>query len=215
VTGLALPSLSGALTGSGTNVSGVLHADATTGCATSNDAIPVSGSTDAKGVTTMSGGVAGGTLVVTGSLAADGQSLTDATYNVTGGQCAFPQAAAATIQNYDALGGTYTGTLNDAASKTINLTASITQADTADSYGNFDLSGTGNFGSSACFTSPVTMVNSLVSGGGFVVTYTDTTKGNSLTATGTLSTDGKTLTVTSWTLTGPCGADSGTGSLTQ
>ena len=34
-------------------------------------------------------------------------------------------------------------------------------------------------------------------------------------ATGTFSTDGATLTVSSWTLTGPCGPDSGTGTLTK
>ncbi|MGH6878464.1 MAG: hypothetical protein ACREHV_13975, partial [Rhizomicrobium sp.] len=70
--GAALANLSGELSSSGTGVTGVLHADATTGCATSSQAIPVSGSTDDKGVTTVSGGVAGGTLEITGTLAADG-----------------------------------------------------------------------------------------------------------------------------------------------
>jgi hypothetical protein len=32
---------------------------------------------------------------------------------------------------------------------------------------------------------------------------------------GNFSTDGKTLTVTNWTLTGSCGPDSGTGLMTQ
>lgn len=215
VSGLALPSLSGALTGTGTDVTGVLHADATTGCATANQAITVSGSTNADGMTTMSGGVAGGTLVITGTLAADGRSLTDATYNVTGGQCAFANAAAATIQNYSSVTGTYTGSFNDSASKVIDVTANLTQSPDGDTDGNFELSGTGNFGTNPCFTSPVTVSNSQVTGGSFTLTYADAVKGNSVTAMGTFSTDGKTLTVTQWTLTGPCGADSGTGSLTQ
>jgi len=215
VAGLALPSLSGALIGSGTSVTGVLHADATTGCATANQAISVAGSTNASGVTTMSGGVAGGTLVITGTLAADGRSLTGATYNVTGGQCAFASAAVATIQNYASVTGTYSGSFNDSASKVIDITANLTQAPDGDTDGNFQLSGTGNFGTNPCFTSPVTVTNSQVTGGSFILTYTDAVKGNSVTADGTFSTDGKTLTVTHWTLTGPCGADSGTGSLTQ
>ena len=59
------------------------------------------------------------------------------------------------------------------------------------------------------------MVNSQVSGGNFVLTYTDNTLGNSVTATGTFSSDGTTLTVTNWSLTGPCGRITGTGTLTK
>jgi hypothetical protein len=141
--------------------------------------------------------------------------LSNATVNVSGGQCAFVSAAQATVQNYSSVAGTYTGSFADTGGPVINVTATLAQSPTGDTNGNFTLSGTGSFGTNPCFISPVSVVNSAVSGGNFVLTYTDNTKGNSVTATGTFSADGKTLTVTNWSLTGPCGADSGIGTLTK
>jgi hypothetical protein len=215
-----LPRISGSLTDNATNlgsagVTGILHADATTGCATITDAIAITGTTDSKGVTTLTGPVAGGTLTISGTLAADGRSLSNATVNVSGGQCAFVSAAQATVQNYSSVAGTYTGTFADAGGPVMNVTATLSQSPDGDTNGNFTLSGTGSFGTNPCFISPVNVVNSAVSGGNFVLTYTDNTKGNSVTATGTFSPDGTTLTVTNWSLTGPCGADSGIGTLTK
>lgn len=215
VSGLPLPRLSGSLTGNGYGISGVLHADATTGCATASDAIAMTGTTDVNGATSLSGPVAGGTLTITGALAADGRSLTNATYNVSGGQCAFAKPAEATVQNYSSVTGTYEGNFNDPKGQVISVTAALTQSTTGDTEGNFLLSGTGSFGANPCFVSPVTVSNAEVTGGTFTLTYADGTTGNSVTATGTFSTDGTTLTVTNWTMTGPCGADSGTGLLVQ
>ncbi|HEY4011235.1 MAG TPA: hypothetical protein VGM11_13860 [Acidobacteriaceae bacterium] len=213
--GVPLPRISGSLVGGTAGLSGVLHADATSGCATATDAIVVTGSTDTNNVTTFTGTVAGGTLTISGTLASDGRSLTNATVNVSGGQCAFSAAEQATVQNYSPVTGTYVGTFSNAQGPVINVTADLTQSPTGDENGNFTLSGTGNFGTNTCFTSPVTLVNSQVTGGSFTLTYTDNTLGNSVTAVGSFSTDGSTLTVTNWSLTGPCGADSGTGVLTQ
>jgi hypothetical protein len=215
-----LPRISGSLTDNANNVgsatvTGILHADATTGCSKITDLIAVTGSTDSKGITTLSGPVAGGTLTITGALAADGRSLSNATVNVSGGQCAFVSAAQATVQNYSSVSGTYTGAFSDASGPVMNVTATLAQSADGDTNGNFTLSGSGSFGNNPCFISPVNVVNSTVSGGNFVLTYTDNTKGNSVTATGTFSPDGTTLTVTNWSLTGPCGADSGTGTLTK
>jgi hypothetical protein len=162
----------------------------------------------------MTGTVAGGTLTISGTLAPDGRSIEDATYNVAGGGCAFAQVASATMQNYSSVTGSYTGSFADPGGTVIDVTASLTQAPAGDTDGNFELSGTGSFGSNPCFTSPVS-VNSQVTGGSFILTYADTTTGNAVSATGTFSQDGKTLTVTQWTLSGPCGPDTGTGSLTQ
>jgi hypothetical protein len=214
--GVPLPSISGALTGDQTTsaVTGILHSDLTTGCATMQDAFPVTGSTNANGVTTLTGSVAGGTMTLSGTLATDGQSLTNVTYNITGGQCAFTQATSASVQNYGSVTGTYAGTFTNPGGTVINVTADLTQATTSDSNGNFLLSGTGSFGTNSCFVSPVTVSNALVTGWSFTLTYADATTGNSVTAVGTFSTDGKTLTVTNWTITGPC-AGSGTGTLTQ
>jgi hypothetical protein len=215
-----LPLISGSLVNGSINlgstpVTGIFHADTTTGCATVSDLINVSGTTNSQGVTTLTGSVAGGTLTVSGTLAPDGRSLTNATMNVSGGQCAFASSAQAAVQNYSAVTGTYAGTFSDAKGPVMNVTASLTQAPNGDSNGNFTLSGTASLGTNTCFVSPVPVVNSLVSGGNFILTYTDNTTGNSVTATGTFSADGTTLTVSNWSLTGPCGADQGTGSLTQ
>src|SRR6185437_14155269 len=213
--GVPLPKMSGALNSLPAGLTGVLHADAATGCSTMTDPIAVSGNTDSKGVTTLTGPVAGGTLTITGALASDGRSLTNATVNVAGGQCAFATAAQAAVQNFSSVTGSYVGTFSDAKGPVMNVTASLSQSPDGDSNGNFTLSGTGSFGTNACFVSPVPVVNSQVSGGAFTLTYTDNSKGNSVTATGTFSSDGTTLTVTNWSLTGPCGADMGTGTLTK
>ena len=82
----------------------------------------------------------------------------------------------------------------------IDLTAVLTQTPTSDTDGNFQLSGTGTFPANPCFSSPVSIASSQVTGGNFTLTYTDNTRGNSVTASGTFSTDGTTLTVTNWTL---------------
>ncbi len=213
--GVPLPKISGALNSQPAGLTGVLHADATTGCSTVADPIAVTGNTDSKGVTTLTGPVAGGTLTITGTLASDGRSLTNATVNVTGGQCAFATAAQASVQNFSSVTGSYVGTFSDSKGPVMNVTASLAQSPDGDTNGNFTLSGTGSFGTNPCFVSPVPVVNSQVSGGTFTLTYTDNTKGNSVTATGTFSSDGTTLTVTNWSLTGPCGADTGTGTLTK
>jgi hypothetical protein len=213
--GVTLPQISGSLVGTNETFTGVLHADAATGCATANQPITITGTTDEKGAITLSGSVAGGTLTISGGLSPDGRSLTNATVNVSGGQCAFTSSVQAQVQNYSSVTGTYAGTFSDATKPVMNVTASLTQSASGDTDGNFTLSGTGSFGTNACFVSPVTVVNSLVTGGAFVLTYTDNTTGNSVTATGSFSTDGGTLTVTNWLLTGPCGADHGTGTLTK
>jgi len=216
--GVPLPNISGSLTDSTTNlgsspVTGIFHATVATGCAKTTDLISVTGSTDSKGITTLTGPIAGGTMTVTGTLAADGRSLGNATVNISGGQCAFATAAKASVQNFSSVTGNYAGTFSDASGPVMNVTATLSQSTTGDTNGNFTLSGTGSFGTNPCFVSPVPVVNSQVSGGSFILTYTDNTKGNSVTATGTFSADGTTLTVTNWSLTGPCGADTGTGTL--
>jgi len=218
--GVPLPNISGSLTDGAVNlgttpVNGIFHADGTAGCTTASSLINVTGTTNSSGVTTLTGPVAGGTLTVTGTLSSDGRSLGNATMNISGGQCAFAQAAQATVQNYSSVTGNYAGTFSDAHGPVMNVTATLSQSATGDTNGNFTLSGTGSFGTNPCFISPVPVVNSQVTGGTFVLTYTDNTKGNSVTATGTFSVDGTTLTVTNWSLTGPCGADQGIGVLTK
>lgn len=212
---VSLPTVAGQLTSASGRVTGVLHAEAVNGCTTAKDAIAVSGSTDSSGRLSLSGDVAGGTLTVSGKVAADGRSLSGATYNVRGGQCAFAQAAQATAQSYSPVTGTYNGSFYDPYGRVITLTANLIQSPAGDTPGNFELSGTASLGQNGCFGNPVTVTHSQVTGGSFTVTYADDTTVNSVTASGTFSPDGKTLTVTSWKLTGACGPDAGTGLMAQ
>ena len=210
-----LPSLSGALNGSASSVTGVLHSGSTASCVAPTTMIEVTGHTDAKNNLTLSGSLGGGKLTVTGALAEDGKSLTGASYNVSGGSCAFAAQAAATAQSYSSVTGTYAGSFSDGGGQVIAITANLTQSPSSDTDGNFQLSGSATFPNNGCFSSPVSISNSQVTGGTFTQTYADPTTQNSVTATGTFSADASTLTVTNWTLTGSCGPDAGTGSLTR
>ena len=210
-----LPAISGELSQSSSTVTGIFHSNSASSCVAPTAAIELSGSTNADGLLTLTGGLAGGTLTVNGTLAADGKSLSDATYNVSGGTCAFSAPAPAAGQNFASVTGNYAGGFSDPNGHVIDITAVLTQTPASDTDGNFQLSGTGTFPSNPCFSSPVSVASSQVTGGSFTLTYTDNTRSNSVTASGTFSTDGTTLTVTNWTLPGTCGPDSGTGLLTK
>ena len=210
-----LPLLSGELSGSASAFTGILHPGPSAVCVAPATAIEVSGTTAAENLLTLTGKVGGGTLTISGTLAADGKSLTAATYNVTGGSCAFSAKAAATAQAYSSVTGTYSGSFSDSGGQVITVVADLTQTPESDTDGNFTLSGTGTFPNNPCFSSPVTVSSAQVTGGSFTLTYADPSTLNSVTANGTFSTDAKTLSVTNWTLTGSCGPDTGTGSLTR
>lgn len=210
-----LPALSGEISGSSTTATGIFHSDSATACVAPATAIEVIGSVNPSSVLTLTGALAGGTLTIIGTLAADGKSFTNATYNVSGGTCALSAPVTAQGQNYSSITGNYAGGFSDPGGNVINITASLTQTPASDIDGNFQLSGTGTFPSNPCFNSPVSIANSQVTGGSFTLTYADSNTGNSVTASGTFSTDGTMLTVTNWTLTGNCGPDSGTGLLTK
>ena len=211
-----LAAISGSLSGSSAQATGIFHADGANACVTPSESFAVSGSANADSVLTLTGtGVAGGSISITGTLAEDGKSLSNASYTVTGGSCAFAKAADATAQQYAAVTGSYTGSFVDQDGLTIPLTATLSQAPASDTDGNFTLTGSGNFGQNPCFASPVSNVSSQVTGYQINLTYQDQTTGNTVNVIGTISTDGKTLTATQWTLQGSCGPDGGTGSLTQ
>ncbi|MFC6644010.1 hypothetical protein ACFQBQ_18385 [Granulicella cerasi] len=212
-----LPALSGELTGTSTSMTGIFHSNAASACVSPKDAFTVSGSADADNKVTLTGAVAGGTLTITGALAADGKSITNAAYSVSGGSCSLASVSA-TAQSYASVTGTYTGKFYDKDSATLpvlQMTATLTQSPASDTNGNFTLTGSANLGQNPCFTSPTAVSSAIVTGGSFTMTYTDLIIGNSVTASGTFSTDGKTLTITNWVLNGTCGTDSGTGVMTQ
>lgn len=212
---LQLPMLSGELSGTSAAMTGILHSQGSSACIASDQAVAVTGSTDKNGLVTLGGSLAGGTLTVTGTLAPDGRSLTNASYSVRGGTCAFAAVPLLSAQAYSPITGNYTGVFSDSAGPVLSISASLTQTPGSDTSGNFQLSGTATFPANGCFNSPVSVASSQVTGGSFDLTYADSGTGNSVEALGTFSPDGKTLTVTQWTLAGSCGPDSGTGSLTR
>ncbi len=213
---LTLPSLSGSLTGSGKTITGILHSDALTACANPATPIQVTGSASAANILTLTGPVAGGIFTLTGTLAPTGKSLTNATYSVKGGTCAFVAPAdVTTATNFQPISGNYAGTFSDPDGQLIAITAALSQTPASDPNGNFQLTGSGSFGPNPCFSSPVTISSTQVTGGTFSLTYADSSTGNSVTASGTFTPDGATLNVTTWSLTGSCGPDHGTGTLTK
>jgi hypothetical protein len=210
-----LPALSGELTGSNQAMTGLFHSDAASACVAPSQVFEMTGSANAKNEVTLTGANSvGGKLTVTGTLAADGKSLTNAAYSVSGGSCAMAQPADASAQQYT-VSANYSGTFSDPDGQVIALTAVLSQSTTPDQNGNFTLTGTGTFPSNPCFNSPVSVTASELTGNTFNFTYQDPTTLNSVAVAGNISTDGSTLNVTQWTLTGSCGPDSGTGVLTQ
>ena len=214
-----LPALSGAFSGTSAAITAIVHADAATACWAPSAAVVLTGSADAARHVTMTGATPkGGLLTLTGTLAADGRSLSNAAYNVTGGSCAFARPADATAVQYADITGTYNGTFYDADSSTtpvVQMTAQLSQSPAGDTNGDFTLTGSANVGSQPCFSNPTQVTSSQVTGGSFTMTYTDPQSGAQVTASGTFSTDGKTLTITQWTLSGPCGPDSGYGTMVK
>lgn len=210
-----LPLLSGELTGSTLSVTGIFHAASNAACVKPTTAILLSGHADSNNLLTLTGSLAGGTLTISGTVADDGKSLAAATYKVAGGTCALAAPAVATAQIYTPVTGAYTGSFSDADGHVIDITANLVQTPASDTSGNFQLTGSGTFPNNPCFSSPVTVSNTEVTGGTFSQTFADPTTQNSVAATGTFSADASELTVSNWTLTGSCGPDSGTGLLTR
>lgn len=210
-----LPALSGELTGSSQAMTGLFHSDSAKSCVAPGQIFEVSGSADAKNEVTLTGSnPVGGKLTLTGTLAKDGKSMINSSYRVSGGSCAMAKAVAALAQQYQ-MSANYAGSFSDSDGQVIALTATLSQSNTPDQNGNYTLTGTGTFPSNPCFNSPVTVTASELTGNTFNFTYQDQVTLNSVAVAGNISSDGSTLSVTNWTLTGPCGPDSGTGTLTQ
>lgn len=204
--------LSGELTPQADRIAGILHSQSAGACVAPSAAFAVSGSADSNSVVTLTGPVAGGTFTVTGSLAADGKSLTNATYTVVGGSCAFAQKVQAVAQAFSPMQGSYAGNFADADGNIAQVTANLSQSTTPDANGNFTLAGTATVASNPCFPSTLTVNNTQVTGNTFTYQLTPantSSNGNTVTASGTFSADGTTLTVTNWTSSGICGADTG------
>jgi hypothetical protein len=210
----ALPGLSGSLTGTSTNVSGILHVDSVTSCLDPSVAIEVAGWANKGAVLTLTGQVAGGTLTVQGVLAADGRSMGETWYQVEGGNCALSPAQGV-AQNYKAVTGKYTGSFKDASGLVSNLTVNLSQSPQADALGNYSLSGQGAFTAFPCLTNPANLTDTEVTGSNVKMTYVDPVTNDSVSVSGNLASDSQSMMVTNWTLSGGCSKDSGTGKLVQ
>ena len=212
-TAALLPVLSGELSGTAAEIQGVLHSHTSAACVAPTSSIAVTGSSSSSGEVTLVGPVAGGQLKITGTLTADGKSLENATYKVSGGTCAAVNAPTALAQEYAQIQNAYSGNFTDSDGQIATVQATLTQTPDTNGDGNYTLSGSAN-PNNPCFTSPVPVSNSQVTGNTFTFSYTDASTGNSVTATGTFNADASVLTST-WVSSGPCGADSGNGVLNQ
>ena len=208
----ALPKISGSLTGPSNNVSGLLHVDVAGGCVQPDDVIEVSGWSDQGAAMVLRGPLAGGTFTLQGVLAADGQSMEEASYKVVGGTCPFPWVST-TAQSYKAVNGNFTGVFKDNSGLSTQLTATLTQSLQPDANGNYSLSGQGSFSEFPCLANTAQLTNTEVTGSTVKMTYVDPVTNDAVVVSGQLATGGQSMTVTNWTLAGGCGPDSGTGSL--
>ncbi len=204
-----------AVSASAGTITGILHAQGTSTCVAPTASFEVSGSADSSGNLTLTGPLAGGTLSITGTLASDGKSLSNATYNVTGGTCAFAKAALATAQAYTPISGNYDGTFTDADGIVATVTATLNQSADSNGDGNYTLTGSAALPNNPCFsTATLTLSATEVTGGTFTFTFADPVTNATVTASGTFSPDASTLSVGQWTLTN-CSTDTGTGTLTR
>ncbi len=222
-----LSSLGGNLTvaADGTTVTGILHPLSTSNqCVSASTAIAVTGSVDSASHLSLTAPFSGGALTLSGTLSADRKSLTSPTYTVTGGSCAFPSdrtvtardsTSPITAQQYQPVSGTYAGTLTTADGQTFPLTTTLTETSQPDADGIYHVSGSATSPGNACVPAALPATASTIDGGSISTTYTDTTTGATITGAGATSPDGSIITITHWNITGVCGSDTGTGTLTR
>ena len=213
--------LAGALAVEGTQVSGRLHVvsgPCTT--ATGTGSFAVSGAIDATGRLLLNGqDDATHSFQIAGPLAPDHRSLEDPDVTVSG-SCAGEHVlramdnSAGTGQQYQPVTGNYEGAFTDTDGDGLAVNASLSQPTTPDTNGMYHLTGTATFASVPCLGSMI-VTSSTVTGNQISATYTDSTSGATVVGNGTFSADAQTLTISSWTLSGSCGSDSGSGLLTH
>jgi hypothetical protein len=210
----AIASISGALTGSSTNVSGILHVNGTGTCVSPSEVIEVSGWTNQGGVMTLTGPLAGGTLTLQGVMSVDGTSWVLPWYSVSGGSCAVSKVVSVG-QNYKPVTGTYTGSFKDSNGLKADLAANLAQSPQPDANGNYSLSGQGTFTAFPCLREHAQLTNTEVTGGHLKMTYIDPATNDAVIVSAQVTGDGQAINVMNWTLTGGCATDAGTGSLVK
>jgi hypothetical protein len=131
--------------------------------------IPVSGTVDSTGNLTITLPVAGGTATLTAALSTNPETEAVGSYKIVGGTCAMPSTPMQ-IAQYAPLNGTYTGSFSalslpsgQSTGITTTITAVLAQSTTANSSGQFPVSGTVTV-TGAC-SATFTLSNSIVWGG--------------------------------------------------
>lgn len=220
----------GSVTADGTAVTGILHPlPAMNQCLDAATSLPLTGSIDAASRLTLAAPVSGGTLTLSGTVAPDRKSLTAASYTITGGACASPDAQSGiapaitaqdgvppvTAQQYQPVTGTYSGTLTTAEGEHFPLTSTLTQTSQPDADGVYHVEGTASSPGNSCVPATLSATASTIDGGSISTTYTDPLTGATITGTGSASPDAATIIISNWTINSACGQDTGTGTLTR
>lgn len=179
--------------------------------------VPLDGTVDASGnIVLTSAAVSNQVLSVTGK-SSTGTSLQSGSYSVAGG-CGGGDKGTLSGGVVPPLTGTYSGTVHSVSGINIGVVAQLTQTTVPDSNGYLHVAGTAAFSGSPCF-SQTTIANAttdtLVLGGAFVTGFTASNPSASIATGGTISADGKTVTIQYSVSGGLCSLDSGSGVLTR
>jgi hypothetical protein len=215
-----LPALAGNLTISGSQVSGMLHPQASPyDCVSYKTSFPVSGPIDSDGSLTLtSTGFSGGHLTLTGKLSTAQNTLTNAAYSVSNGVCAL-NTTSSSGSLYTPVSGTYSGTIYSDAGTSLYVSTVFTQTTQPDANGTYHLQGNSTFGSmQPCLPVPPSISDSAVTGSSLSATYTESPNGTLVTVVvdATFTPDASSLTLNSYHITGGyCDGDSGHGTLTR
>jgi hypothetical protein len=146
------------------------------GCQHNNGTvIAVTGTLNSSNVLTLTFPVLSGTATMTATLGSNPQTLADASFQIVGGGSCAMSATSMTIAEYAPVTGTYTGTFDvptlpgnvPISGTTSTVAAVLTQSTTANSSGQFPISGTVNV-TGVCTESQT--LTGFVTGGGFGTT---------------------------------------------
>lgn len=164
----------GALQSSGGTVTGTFRAISTTfpQCVSFTQDLQVTGTIDANNNVTLTIPIAGGTATIAATITTP-QSYSNGTWQIAGGSCAMTSTPIQ-IAEFAPVTGTYTGVFNALDTTTnlpvpgtaTNVTATLLQATTPNSDGQFPLSGTITATGACTGSFPIT--NEVVSGGIFM-----------------------------------------------
>jgi hypothetical protein len=176
----------------------------------------LTGTIDASGNLTVTSAVPNGGPVFTMSGKVANGALTNGSYTLTGG-C--PASGSFTGIEYPALNGTYAGTLTSAdTGSSFTISTNLAQSSTMNSRGFFDVTSSATLSGYSCISSATGATpldqNSGLLGNQFAVTMNGGQSGTTISLSGALSEDGKSINATYVASGGNCKLDYGTGTLT-